>query len=358
MSQFNKNFGDTMYTPSTVQPSAPVIESILQSSAYSKVEIDALRENQLKNVCQTYQISEQFANRLKGLEGFEIVIVCDDSGSMITPTKNIDPSGRPITRWDELKSVTSIIVDIAATMDRNGVDVYFLNRPPITNITHHSQLNSAFAKRPKGGTGIAHILRSIFAVKRDTPRLVVLATDGQPTDVNGYVNIPEFRNVLEFERTFNDYITILACIDDDAVIGYLNGWDKELPRLDVVDDYSSERGEILAVQGSNFPFSFGDYVVKCLMGSIDSWFDKLDEINIYTSQPANTNPHTPIITYNNAPQPSYYHNDPVILTESNRSNTNSSLNYNSDFTGIKNIDKELTKKQLKKLKKKKDCIIL
>ncbi|CAF3358510.1 unnamed protein product, partial [Rotaria sp. Silwood2] len=46
---------------------------------------------------------------------------------------------------------------------------------------------------------------------------------------------------------------------------------------DVVDNYESEKEEILAVQGKSFPFSFGDYVVKILMGGVDSWFDMLDE---------------------------------------------------------------------------------
>ena len=39
---------------------------------------------------------------------------------------------------------------------------------------------------------------------------------------------------------------------------YLNNWDKNIPNLDVADDYRSERREIHNVQGKDFPFSFGD----------------------------------------------------------------------------------------------------
>jgi len=46
--------------------------------------------------------------------------------------------------------------------------------------------------------------------------------------------------------------------DDEDTMSYLNGWDKEIPNLDVVDDYKSEKKEILKVQGKFFPFSFGD----------------------------------------------------------------------------------------------------
>jgi hypothetical protein len=41
-------------------------------------------------------------------------------------------------------------------------------------------------------------------------------------------------------------------------MSYLNGWDKDIVNLDVVDDYKSEKQEILKVQGKSFPFSFGD----------------------------------------------------------------------------------------------------
>ena len=39
---------------------------------------------------------------------------------------------------------------------------------------------------------------------------------------------------------------------------YLNDWDQKIPNLDVVDDYRTEKKQILACQGRDFPFSFGD----------------------------------------------------------------------------------------------------
>lgn len=46
----------------------------------------------------------------------------------------------------------------------------------------------------------------------------------------------------------------------------------------VVDDYQSERAQILKAQGSNFRFTYGDYLCKALLGSIDPEFDQLDEV--------------------------------------------------------------------------------
>lgn len=52
--------------------------------------------------------------------------------------------------------------------------------------------------------------------------------------------------------------SLSVCIDDDDCIGYLNNWDKQIPNLDVVDDYRNEKKEIQGRQGKQFPFSFGD----------------------------------------------------------------------------------------------------
>ena len=60
-------------------------------------------------------------------------------------------------------------------------------------------------------------------------------------------------------------------------MSYLNNWDRTIPRLDVVDDFRNERAQIVRAQGQHFRFSFGDYIVKSLVGSIDQQLDKLDE---------------------------------------------------------------------------------
>ena len=250
-------------------------------------EEDQIRLAKFQDICRIYEINNTFALRLRNLEGFEIVVIADDSGSMNTPVAipGSDPFGKLPSRWDELKHTVSIITDIAAVMDHDGIDVHFLNRGTLINVAHHSRLDEAFMTKAEGGTPIVPILRKVLSTKTEKRRLIIIATDGCPDDflgvdgsiVDGKV---AFRYVLEKERAVTDYVTIVACTDDDNVMSYLNGWDKELDRVDVVDDYHSEKGEIVAVQGPQFVFSFGDYVVKALMGAVDTWFDKLDEICI------------------------------------------------------------------------------
>ena len=54
-------------------------------------------------------------------------------------------------------------------------------------------------------------------------------------------------------------------------------YDQTIHNLDVLVDFISERKEVREAQGPNYPFSFGDYVVKSLIGSIDPQLGNLDE---------------------------------------------------------------------------------
>ena len=63
------------------------------------------RAQRLNQVIQQYEINPQFAARLQALGNCEIVLLCDDSGSMNTPLQNSNQ-----TRWDELKSVCRLFL--------------------------------------------------------------------------------------------------------------------------------------------------------------------------------------------------------------------------------------------------------
>ncbi|CAF4080796.1 unnamed protein product [Rotaria sp. Silwood2] len=223
-----------------------------------------------------YEINPSFAEKLYGLRGYEIVFICDDSGSMSAPVGEVtNPREKQRTRWDELKQTVSIVVDLASILDPDGVDVYFLNREPMLHVHIHLFFSCS--------TPIVPVLRQVLKDKRnhiyERKLLILIATDGIPTDDKERTDIHTLEHVLKNERTPTNQIpvTIIACTDDEQCIGYLNDWDKKIPNLDVVDDYRTERNEVQAYRGKHLPFSFGDYIVKILMGSIDSWFDNWDE---------------------------------------------------------------------------------
>jgi hypothetical protein len=67
-----------------------------------------------------YEIQEELGQRLRALQDYEIILLCDDSGSMKT---TVDNSAR--TQWDELRDFVKIILEIGTIVDSTGVDIYF-----------------------------------------------------------------------------------------------------------------------------------------------------------------------------------------------------------------------------------------
>ena len=247
------------------------------------------RENKFRELINKYDISPYFYQRLQLLQGFKIVFIFDDSGSMNTPLQesplNCGKNLLHVTRWDELQYFANISLEIASLFDPNGSDVYFLNRSvlsPFRNVRSSKDIAEYFAETPTGFTPLSSVLVSVLNENQlrdldEKKLLTIIVTDGEPTDLNGKVAIPIFKECLLKREPFV-YTTIVACTDDESSVNYLNEWDVELPRLDVVDDYRSERTETLNAQGPTFSFSFGDYVVKSLVGSIDPNLDDIDEI--------------------------------------------------------------------------------
>ena len=80
----------------------------------------------------------------------------------------------------------------------------------------------------------------------------------------------------------------MACTDDEQCMAYLNQADSAIPRLDVTDDFISERQDIVRAQGAGFHFTFGDYIVKSMLGPIDPYFDSLDSGSFNRRAAANT----------------------------------------------------------------------
>lgn len=235
-----------------------------------------------------YNISDVNLNCLKQIENFEIVVICDDSYSMRCPAINATPFScmkyTKDSRWDELKKIVSIVIDIATIFDKDGVDIYFLNREPLFNVTRKEELNKIFNILPEGFTPLVKTLKRVLADKKKilTTRnlLILIATDGLPYDKTDNENVKKFKDLLKQREKQNIYISILACTDDVETIQEMNKWDKKIKNLDIIDDYNSEKKEVIKIQGDKFNFSFGDYIVKALLGSIDPYFDKLDEQKI------------------------------------------------------------------------------
>ncbi len=255
------------------------------TSTISNQSLQEIKFTQFDEMIRKYEISGRFASQLRQLDGFKVVVICDDSGSMDSTVTTPDTSDyRTLqTRFQELKGTVSIVVEVASLVCFDGIDVYFLNRPPVLNVTNVAMLNDSFVPRPSGYTPIYKALKKVFesnkALLAEKKLLVILATDGEPTDDFGNTDYQK-KLIYDLLMTRHEkiFVSILACTDDDSSIDYLNEWDNKIPRLDVVDDFHSEKKKILSVQGPSFSFSRGDYVLKAVLGSSVKAIDTLDEI--------------------------------------------------------------------------------
>jgi hypothetical protein len=246
---------------------------------------DDAQQNKFASIIRQYEISDSSARKIRQIEGMEIVLIIDDSGSMNTPCNPGSSTVKSITRWDEVKNIVGQIVDIASVMDKDGVDLYFLNRATVKNVSDAHQVSYLFNNVPTGSTPMCQVIRKVLQEKQaeivEKRLLLIIFTDGEPDYCDsGEKGTETFYKILNSERNpqKNIYTTIVACTDDENVMTFLNKCDKKLTNVDVVDDYASESAEISKAQGSKYKFTYGDYIVKILIGSVDPEFDNLDEV--------------------------------------------------------------------------------
>ncbi|KAI8831501.1 hypothetical protein BJ741DRAFT_616927 [Chytriomyces cf. hyalinus JEL632] len=215
-----------------------------------------------------------------------------------------DPFKPVPTRWQELQHTLSVVTDIAAALDHDGIDVYFLNRAPVRAVHTSQDLHRAFEEPPHGCTPIARVLEQVLREKRSTltesrtkKLLVLVATDGAPTTDLGEEDRHGLERVLLYgrgPRSRDVPVVFLMCGDDEVERMYLNEWDERIPDFDVSDEYERERKQVLEVQGGGFAFSRGDWVCKMLLGPVDLEVDGLDERRSVSPNP-NPNPDAGVV---------------------------------------------------------------
>ena len=226
------------------------------------------KSQKINTLFNKYEISSLFREKLEKLQDFKIVFIIDDSGSMNTP---IDDGGPHATRWEELKDVVKTAIDIGSIY--NTLDINFLNRDGLMNVSDFSQISYYFDSSPSGRTPLTKALNSVIQRYNNSnqPILLVIATDGVPD------NLESFKNTLLNKNHSKFFVSFLACSDNESEIGYLNELDNTIPNIDTLDDYLSEKKEVINAQGNLFSYTYADHIVRLLLGPICPELDKLDE---------------------------------------------------------------------------------
>ena len=175
------------------------------------------REEQYRNIIHKYEISQEYSDILQKLRDFKIVFIFDDSGSMSStlsesPLNEINKNSMlKATRWDELQYFANISVEIASFFNNesnSGTDVYFLNKPPIKNIVsvdafmHHLR-----QLKPNGYTPLNKIfnlaLNENMSAIKERKLVIIILTDGEPSDDYGRTDIKGFKNSLLARNPMN-----------------------------------------------------------------------------------------------------------------------------------------------------------
>ncbi|CAF4881146.1 unnamed protein product [Rotaria sp. Silwood1] len=225
--------------------------------------------DRLQAIATRYEINDTLTQRLNILQQLRIVVLCDDSDSMNTPIY-----GTTRTRWDQLRCIVRIVTEIGTVFDSNGIDVHFLNRPSMPNVTNIQQVVESFSLCPAGLTPLTLALRRIFQLAAnqscsDKRLLVLVPTDGTSTNRNENVDIQSLENLMRNERQASTtYVTFLACTDNESNVSYLSKWNRTMTNVEFIADYITEREGVRRTQEYKYPFSFGDYVVKALFSAV------------------------------------------------------------------------------------------
>lgn len=239
---------------------------------------DEVAESRIQSAARKYEIRAADIDRLRKLKNFDVVILCDDSGSMNTP---IDET--TTTRWDHLREFVRLVVEIGTIFDSNGVDIHFLNRQDRHRITDPREADHLFDDPPSGFTPLTRALRRILELPAarlgyDKKLLVFIATDGTPTDDNGDPDLANFEQLMRYDRQADTtHVMFLICTDDLEAVQYLRQWDRAMRNVDVTDDYRQQRREVQAIHGANYSFPMSAYVLKILIGAIEPSIDRTDE---------------------------------------------------------------------------------
>ena len=210
----------------------------------------------------------------------DIALLCDDSTSM--QNRIVEPGMDPFqanqlnqkTRWTELKVLAASIINIVTSINPNGLDIYFLNRPYLLNQTDTTGLQQVFSSPPNGNTPLKAALTQIYNRKiktlaDDKTLLIVTITDGQPSDCSP----TQLYNIISgMTAGGRCHVSIADCTDDEEATAYLDNWNRRIKNFDNTDDYREEAIKVKRINGRNFKFDYNDYVIKILLATFIRWY--------------------------------------------------------------------------------------
>lgn len=242
----------------------------------------------LQRVAQEWRMPLEIGMDLAKLALFDVILYCDDSGSMA-----FEEGG---SRIDDLKLIVSRVAFAASLFDDDGIEVRFMNsRIEGNGLRTEQEANNLVSQvRFSGltplGTSLNNkileplVLGPARARQLKKPVLIIAVTDGIPggeareTLTNVIINA---NNVLRQTHYGADAVSFqLAQVgNDQKARAFLEEIDCHPIVGDLVDCTSSYENEQDDMARANPPVDLTPelWLVKMLLGGIDSSYDKTDE---------------------------------------------------------------------------------
>jgi hypothetical protein len=247
----------------------PVLEEVNESNE----QVECLR-------AQGFPSALARALSLQSTRAFPLRLwIVDNSGSMREPDgrRLVESSTKDnvkwakTTRWEELKDTVTYHAQLAGLLQ--APTEFMLLNPPANNGLHQMSvaemgpdmidedlysLKSALASTSPGGcTPLTRHVNSICALVSSMQRdletngqrvVVVLATDGIPTDPSGHAGWKvdqDFEQALQRLQGLPVWIVVRLCTNDERVVEYYQKLDDRLEwNLEVLDDFVGEAKEV------------------------------------------------------------------------------------------------------------------
>jgi len=246
--------------------------------------------DELGAVLNKYEVPMGLMNKLMMLSEFDYLeFMVDDSGSMTLPSDTIDPvTNRISTRWQEAQRRLKEMIEILAYVPFSEIIVCFLNRTDTLHFVRqgrnpkafladaYREIDAAFARGASGSTPFLEKLQESFVRGANRSVARYFFGDGVPNGGN-----PAKAEVVKIlctrQNPEGNPMTFLSCTNEDEQVEWMKDTEELAPYCSESDDFQDEANEVLKDQGAALPYSYGFYLVSCLVAAMNP--DDLDAMD-------------------------------------------------------------------------------
>lgn len=238
-----------------------------------------------QDLARKWKLPTELAYDLSSLALYDIVLYCDDSGSMI-----FEDAGE---RVEDLKLIVSKVAEIATLFDDDGIVVRFMNSSQtgdgITSVAQAEQLVQSvrYGGVTPIGTNLQNkvlgplVLNEIRRGSLEKPVLVIIITDGEPSEPKDTLSNVIYRALQECKRSRYGERAIgyqIAQVGKDSRAQAFLGTIDNHPHIGhVVDATSYFELEHEEMMRKGIELTPEMWLVKMMLGGIDSSYDEADE---------------------------------------------------------------------------------